>query len=64
MYIFLICFSGGYVMSENNQFSWIEFYEEFADILLDYKERRQELINKIKQIYANTVIKMPTLEPV
>ena len=51
-------------MSENNQFSWIEFYEEFADILLDYKERRQELINKIKQIYANTVIKMPTLEPV
>lgn len=49
-------------MSENNQFNWIEFYEEFADILLDYKERRQELINKIKQIYANTGIKMPTLE--
>ena len=49
-------------MSEINQFGWIAFYEEFADILLTYKEKRQELINKIKQIYANTGIKMPTLE--
>lgn len=45
-----------------NQFDWIAFYEEFADKLLAYKDNRQELIEKIKQVYEVTGIKLPTLE--
>ena len=45
-----------------NQFDWIPFYEEFADKLLAYKDNRQELIEKIKQVYEVTGIKLPTLE--
>jgi 5-methylcytosine-specific restriction protein B len=49
-------------MSAKNQFDWIAFYEEFADKLLVYKDNRQELIEKIKQVYEVTGIKLPTLE--
>ena len=49
-------------MSAKNQFDWIPFYEEFADKLLAYKDNRQELIEKIKQVYEVTGIKLPTLE--
>lgn len=49
-------------MSAKNQFDWIAFYEEFADKLLAYKDNRQELIEKIKQVYDVTGIKLPTLE--
>lgn len=49
-------------MSAKNQFDWISFYEEFADKLLAYKDNRQELIEKIKQVYEVTGIKLPTLE--
>ena len=45
-----------------NQFDWIPFYEEFADKLLAYKDNRQELIEKIKQVYEVTGIKLPRLE--
>ena len=45
-----------------NQFDWIAFYEEFADNLLAYKDNRQELIEKIKQVYEVTGIKLPRLE--
>lgn len=49
-------------MKEQNQFDWVDFYKEFAIILLDYKVKRIELIEKIKAIYQDTGIKMPTLE--
>ena len=49
-------------MSAKNQFDWIAFYEEFADKLLAYNDNRQELIEKIKQVYEVTGIKLPTLE--
>ena len=49
-------------MSAKNQFDWIAFYEEFADKLLAYKDNRQELIEKIKQVYEVTGIKLPRLE--
>lgn len=49
-------------MSTTTQFDWIAFYEEFADKLLAYKDNRQDLIEKIKQIYEVTGIKLPTLE--
>ena len=29
---------------ETNQVSWVAFYEEFADKLLTYKNRRSELV--------------------
>lgn len=49
-------------MSAKNQFEWIPFYEEFADKLLAYKDNRQRLIEKIKQVYEVTGIKLPRLE--
>lgn len=46
----------------SNQFQWVDFYQELADILLTYKEDRASLIEKVKAVYANTQINMPTLE--
>ena len=46
----------------SNEFTWIPFYMEFADKLRDYKERRGELVDIIKDVYKNTGIKLPTLE--
>ena len=47
---------------EKNQYDWVDFYREFASKLLDYKNRRDELIEKVEAIYAMTGISMPTLE--
>lgn len=49
-------------MVEQNQFDWVNFYKEFASKLLAYKNKRNELVDKIKEIYQITGIKMPTLE--
>ena len=49
-------------MSTNGQFDWVEFYKEFAGKLLAYKDNRKELISKVKQVFMDTGIKMPTLE--
>lgn len=49
-------------MKNNNQFDWVNFYKEFAEVLLSYKENRAELILKIHKIYENTGINLPTLE--
>lgn len=43
-------------------FVWMEFYSEFATSLLKYAEDRASLIEKIKQIYVNAKMKLPTLE--
>lgn len=45
-----------------NIFNWVDFYKEFAQKLLVYKDNRQELISKIKNIYAGIGISIPTLE--
>ena len=45
-----------------SNFAWTQFYSEFASLLLDYEKNRSKLIEKIKQIYVNTQIKLPTLE--
>lgn len=50
------------VISMDNQFQWVNFYKEFANRLLAYKNNRTDLVNKVKAIYANTGINMPTLE--
>ena len=49
-------------MSVNYQFDWVDYYKEFAGILLGYKDNRQELIPKVKQIFSATGLSMPTLE--
>ena len=40
----------------------INFYMEFATELLTFKEKRNELIQKIKTIYDNIGMKLPKLE--
>lgn len=49
-------------METTNQYEWVDFYKELAGKLLTYKNSRQKLISKIKSVYANTGINMPTLE--
>ena len=49
-------------MSNSNQFDWVGFYKELADKLLNYKNDRTTLVDKVKKIYANTGIKLPKLE--
>ena len=45
-----------------NGFAWTEFYSEFASLVLDFENDREKLIEKIKQVYTNAKIKLPTLE--
>lgn len=42
--------------------TWVDFYKEFAEKLLEYHENRKGLIEKVKKIYIMTEIKLPTLE--
>lgn len=45
-----------------NQFDWVDFYKELSGKLLSYKGNRQELVVKVKKIFTDTGINMPTLE--
>lgn len=47
---------------DTKQYDWVDFYTEFSHLLLAYKSRRQELIDKVKSIYSDTGINLPTLE--
>ena len=49
-------------MNSTNQFDWIDFYKEFANTLLQYKNNRGILIENVEKIYELTGIYMPTLE--
>ena len=49
-------------MNSINQFDWIVFYREFANTLLQYKNNRRILIEKVEKIYELTGIDMPTLD--
>ena len=49
-------------MSTSYQFDWVDFYKELAAKLPKYKDRRQELIQLVQKIYAETGINMPTLQ--
>jgi ATPase associated with various cellular activities AAA_5 len=53
---------GDYIMNNTNQFDWIDFYKEFANTLLQYKNNREVLVEKVEKIYELTGIYMPTLE--
>lgn len=45
-----------------NEFTWIKFYMELADKLLEYKNNRTTLIEKIKEVHNIIGMKLPTLE--
>lgn len=45
-----------------NSFAWMDFYSEFATALLKFSDDRKPLIEKVKAIYANAGMKLPTLE--
>lgn len=45
-----------------NNFAWTEFYSELATALLRYADDRNSLIEKVKAIYTNAGMKLPTLE--
>ena len=49
-------------MDNTNQFDWIDFYKEFANTLLQYKNNRGILVEKVEKIYELTGIDIPTLE--
>lgn len=46
----------------SKHFDWQPFYQELAEKLLPYSTRRSDLIEKVKQIYERTGIKLPKLE--
>ena len=49
-------------MTNENQLTWIGFYEEFADKLLAYKNDRQKLIAMFRDIFGRLSMKFPTIE--
>lgn len=49
-------------MRECNQFGWVDFYKELSGRLLQYKNNRKNLVEKVKKIYEITGINLPTLE--
>jgi hypothetical protein len=50
------------IVMKNQKYDWKEFYQAFAKRLLDFKDDRSDLIDKVKRIYSSTGIKLPTLE--
>lgn len=43
-------------------YRWVEFYMNFADILLQFKNNRSDLIEKIREVYSSINFKLPKLE--
>ena len=46
----------------NDKIEWTDFYMEFADKVLEYKDNRAELINKIQNVFNDLNMTLPTLE--
>lgn len=49
-------------MNTVDKFLWIDFYQEFAQKLVTYRDNRLDLIKKVKEMYELSGISMPTLE--
>lgn len=45
-----------------NKITWVEFYTEFATKLLEYKNDRKNLIEKLQKIYQEIDMKFPKME--
>ena len=41
------------------KYGWTNIYQEFANRLLDYKNDRKELLNKLKEVYDEVELKYP-----
>lgn len=48
--------------NQEADYQWVEFYSEFADVLLTYKNNRTELITKIREVFGMANLKFPKLE--
>ena len=48
--------------TQEANYQWIDFYTEFADVLLNYKSNRTDLIKKIREVFALANMKLPKLE--
>lgn len=46
----------------NNNVEWFVFYQEFAKKLLDYKDKRSELIKLVKDVFSDIELPLPKLE--
>lgn len=44
------------------QFKWVDYYEEFASKLLEYRNNRKELIDKLVKVFDSIEMKLPKLE--
>jgi ATPase len=49
-------------MEIQSQFDWVHFYKEFAYKLPAYKDKRDKLVQKVKEIYDISKISMPALD--
>ena len=47
---------------DNDKIEWTDFYREFADKLLEYKDNRSKLIDKIYNVFDELDLSLPTLE--
>lgn len=47
---------------ENQKFTWMKFYTELADTLLKYKNKRDVLIIKIKNVFEKAQMPLPRIE--
>ena len=46
----------------SSKFTWINFYKELSDKLLTYRDRRDDLINKLATVYESIGMSLPKLE--
>ncbi len=46
----------------STKFTWTSFYEELSDKLLTYRDRRDDLINKLATVYESIGMSLPKLE--
>ena len=44
------------------KFTWISFFKELSDKLLTYRDRRDDLINKLATVYESIGMSLPKLE--
>lgn len=49
-------------MDNSSNFTWVDFYKEFALVLTGYKDDHSTLIKKLKNIFKSIDMKLPTLE--
>jgi 5-methylcytosine-specific restriction protein B len=49
-------------MNKINDKIWVDFYREFAEKLLEFEDKREELVIKIQNLFESADMKLPILE--